>query len=303
MDGRLDWEDLHTVLAVAEAGSLAGAARRLGVNHTTVLRRIGGFEQRLGLRLFDRLPGGYALTAGGEELAAAARFMAATVEGLERRLAGQDLRLEGTLRVATADTLTASVLPPLLAQFRELHPGIMLEVTTANLMANLTRRDADVAIRPVLDPPETLVGRRIAGIAFAAYAAVSHPAARGGTVDPAAHPWVAPDDSLAGTAVARWLRRTLPEAAIALRADSLVELCRAARAGIGLAALPCYLGDVSEGLVRIATATVPEGAALWVLTHEDLRRTARVSAFTEFMAAALARQRDLLEGRRPAVAG
>jgi len=301
MDSRLDWEDLHTVLAVADCGSLAGAARRLGVNHTTVLRRIGGFEQRLGLRLFDRLPGGYALTAGGEELAAAARGMAATVEALERRLAGQDLRLEGTLRVATADTLTASLLPPLLAQFRELHPGIVLEVTTANLMANLTRRDADVAIRPVLDPPETLVGRRVAGIAFAAYAAASHPAARSGTV--AAHPWVAPDDSLAGTSVARWMRRALPEATIALRADSLVEVCRAARAGIGLAALPCYLGDATEGLVRIATPTVPEAAALWVLTHKDLRRTARVSAFTEFAAAALARQRDLLEGRRPAVPG
>jgi len=300
MDGRIDWEDLQTVLAVAEAGSLAGAARRLGVNHTTVLRRIAGFEQRLGLRLFDRLPGGYALTAGGEELAAAARGMAATVEALERRLAGQDLRLEGTLRVATADTLTASLLPPLLAQFRELHPGIVLEVTTANLMANLTRRDADVAIRPVADPPETLVGRRVAGIAFAAYAAASQPAARAGTVDPAAHPWVAPDDSLAGTSVARWMRQTLPDAAIALRADSLVELRHAARTGIGLAALPCYLGDTSEGLVRIATPTVPEPAALWVLTHEDLRRTARVSAFTEFMGAALVRQRDLLEGRRPA---
>ncbi|MGK9169179.1 LysR family transcriptional regulator [Inquilinus limosus] len=302
MNEQIDWEDLHTVLAVAEAGSLAGAARRLGVNHTTVLRRIGGFEQRLGLRLFDRLPGGYALTAGGEELVAAARGMAATVEALERRLAGQDLRLEGTLRVATADTLMASVLPSLLAQFRELHPGIVLEVTTANLMANLTRRDADVAIRPVLEPPETLVGRRVAGIAFAVYAAASHPAARAGAVDPAAHAWVTPDDSLAGTAVARWMRQALPAAAVALRTDSLVEMCRAARAGIGLAALPCYLGDTSEGLVRIATPTVPESAALWVLTHEDLRRTARVSAFTEFAAAALTRQRDLLEGRRPAVA-
>jgi DNA-binding transcriptional LysR family regulator len=292
MAGRLDWEDLHTVLAVADTGSLAAAARRLGVNHTTVLRRIGGFEQRLGLRLFDRLPGGYALTAGGEELVAAARGMAATVETLERRLAGQDLRLDGTLRVATADTLMASILPPLLAQFRDLHPGITIEITTANLLANLTRRDADVAIRTAPDPPETLVGRRVAGIAFAVYAAAEY----------SDHSWVAPDDSLAGTAVARWMRQAVPDAVVALRADSLVGMCRAAQAGLGLAALPCYLGDTAGGLVRVPMPTVPAETALWVLTHEDLRRTARVSAFTEFIAAALARQRDLLEGRRPAVA-
>jgi len=297
MDGRLDWEDLHTILAVAESGSLAGAARRLGVNHTTVLRRVGGFEQRLGLRLFDRLPGGYALTAGGEEMVAAARGMAATVETLERRLAGQDLRLDGTLRVATADTLMGSILPPLLAQFRDLHPGIGLEVTTANLLANLTRRDADVAIRPVPDPPEALVGRRIAAVAFAVYAAAGHEA---GPDDLARRPWVAPDDSLAGSTVARWMRQAVPGATIALRTDSLVGMCRAALAGLGLAALPCYLGDSAPGLVRIAVPSAPDSTALWVLTHEDLRRTARVSAFTEFMAAALARQRDLLEGRRPA---
>ena len=299
MEGRLDWEDLRIVLAVAESGSLAAAARSLGVNHTTVLRRVGSFEQQLGLRLFDRLPGGYALTAGGEELMAAARGMAATVDTLERRLAGQDLRLEGTLRVAMTDTLMGSILPAHLAQFRALHPGIAIEVTTANLLANLTRRDADVAIRTVRDPPETLVGRRVAGIAFAVYAATGHPAAAAGPAGYLRHPWVTPDDSLAQSAIARWMREALPEAAIALRADSLVAMQRAAEAGLGLAALPCYLGDVTPGLVRVDAPIPGVATALWVLTHEDLRRTARVSAFTEFIAAALGRQKDLLEGRRP----
>src|SRR5918997_5171671 len=160
---RMDWEDLRYALAVADASSLAAAARGLGVNHTTVLRRVNGFEERLGLRLFDRLPTGYALTAGGEELLAAARRMAETVTELERKLSGQDLRLEGTLRVTTTDTLMAPLLPPVLARFRALHPGIVVEVATANAFANLTRRDADVAIRPALEPPETLVGRRISG--------------------------------------------------------------------------------------------------------------------------------------------
>src|SRR3712207_1272522 len=118
MHSRIDWEDLRFVLAVADARSLAAAARALGVNHTTVLRRVVAFEERLGVRLFDRLASGYALTAGGEELLATARGMAEIVAGLERKLAGQDLRLEGTLRVTTTDTLMASILPSLLARFR-----------------------------------------------------------------------------------------------------------------------------------------------------------------------------------------
>src|SRR5918993_5806376 len=125
---RIDWEDLRFVLAVADANSLAAAARALGVNHTTVLRRVNAFEERLGLRLFERLPTGYVLTPGGEELLAAARAMADTVAALERRLQGRDLRLEGELRVATTDTLMASVLPEVLAAFRERHPGILVEV-------------------------------------------------------------------------------------------------------------------------------------------------------------------------------
>jgi DNA-binding transcriptional LysR family regulator len=145
---QLEWDDLRYVLAVATSGSLAGAARNLGVNHTTVLRRIGAFEQRLGLRLFERLPTGYVLTAGGEELITAARHIDDTVTALERKLAGQDLRLSGVLRITTTDTLMGSILPEILAEFRDSHPGIAIEVAISNLMFNLTRRDADVAIRP-----------------------------------------------------------------------------------------------------------------------------------------------------------
>ncbi len=300
----IDWEDLRYVLAVADASSLASAARALGVNHTTVLRRVNAFEERLGLRLFDRLPTGYALTAGGEELLGAARAMAETVTALERRLGGRDLRLEGSLRVATTDTLMVSVLPALLAAFRREHPGITVEVAASNLFANLTKRDADVAIRPAADPPEALVGRRVSGVAFAVYGAPAYlaeraPVADGRTPDLAAHRWVAPDDSLAGSTVARWMRAEVPGAEVALRCDSLVTLRAAAEAGLGLAALPCYLGDASPEALRRVGGPVPEmTTSLWVLTHEDLRRTGRVSAFTEFMAGALGRERDRLEGRR-----
>jgi DNA-binding transcriptional LysR family regulator len=292
----LEWDDLRYVLAVAEAGSLAGAARDLGVNHTTVLRRVGAFERRLGLRLFERLPTGYVLTAGGEELIAAARHIDDTVTGLERKLAGQDLRLSGPVRITTTDTLMGSIFPEILAEFCAAHPGIGIEVAVSNLMFNLTKRDADVAIRPANDPPETLVGRRIAKVAFAIYASPRYLAQRRKADDLAAHRWVAPDDSLAATSVARWMHSEVPDSEIALRADSLLALRQAAQAGLGLAALPCYLGDTSPSLVCVHGPIAAMQTALWILTHADLRRTARIRAFTEFAADAFGRRRALLEG-------
>ena len=295
------WDDLQYILAVAKHGSLAGAARALQVNHTTVLRRVNAFEQAQGVRLFERLPTGYTLTAGGEEMLAAAAAMAEVVAALERRLAGQDLRIEGTLRATTTDTLMGSILPGVLATFHGAYPGVRVEVSTSNLMANLTKRDADVAVRPASDAPETLVGRRVAGVAFALYASPIYLASRTATDDLTAHRWLVPDDTLATSTVARWMRAELPEADVVLRADSLLSLRQAALTGLGVAALPCYLGDTTPGLVRLRPEPVAAMAtALWVLTHEDLRRTARVRAFTEFVAKALARERPLLEGTRPA---
>ena len=295
----MNWDDLRYVLAVADAGSLAAAARALGINHSTVLRRINAFEEARGLRLFERLPTGYVLTAGGEEILAAARQLAETVATLDRKLAGQDLRLEGELRVTTTDTLMVSILPRHFADFRAAHPGVLIEVAVTNAMLNLTRRDADVAIRPVRDPPDMLVGRRVSGVSFAVYAAPIHFAADADRADLGAHNWVAPDDTLSGSTIAQWMRNAIPEARIVFRADSLVAMREAAAANLGLVALPCYLGDTDPRLERVVPNPIVDmETVLWILTHRDLRRTARVRAFTQFIAAGLAQDRELLEGRR-----
>ncbi|SFC95055.1 DNA-binding transcriptional regulator, LysR family [Bosea sp. CRIB-10] len=290
----LEWDDLRYVLAVAEAGSLAGAARELRVNHSTVLRRIAAFEQQLGLRLFERLPTGYVLTAGGEELVAAARSISGTVTELERRIAGQDLRLSGTLRITATDTLMGSILPEILAEFGEAHPGIALEVAVSNLMFNLTKRDADVALRTADNPPPTLVGRRVGKIAFAIYAAPAY-LARHDHADLAEHRWIGPDDTLGGTSVARWMQAKLPKSEIVLRADSLLAMQQAAVAGLGLVALPCYLGDSVPALACVRRPMPEIETALWILTHEDLRAAARVRAFTDFAYGAFRKRRALLE--------
>ncbi len=285
----MDWNDLRYVLAVGMAGTLAGAARALGVNHTTVLRRIAALEAKSGVRLFERLPGGYVPTEAGEALLETARRIDTAVVDLERRMAGQDLRLSGGLRVTTTDTLMASLLPPILAAFRAAHPGIIVEVAVTNTVLNLTRRDADVAIRPADDPLPALVGRRVASIAFAVYGSPDY-------LKQKDRAWLAPDDSLADTLAARWMREALPEVTVAARASSLLALRELAAAGLGLAVLPRYLGDPTPGLVRLNTPRITSTSGLWVLTHEDLRRTARVRAFTEFVAQAFTRQRKLLQG-------
>lgn len=291
----MDWDDLRLLLAVAEHGSFAAAARALGVDHTTVLRRVNAFEAAHGLRLFDRLPGGTTPTAAGEELAAAARRMAAEADALGRRLAGRDLRLEGTLRLATTDTLMAAALPRHLAAFRLAHPGVRLEVSVANRVADLTRRDADVALRPTKAPPETLIGRRLCNIGFAAYCAAGAEAGED---------WLGVDDSLGGTVLARWLRATVPPERIALKLDSLLVMRDAAAAGLGRAALPCYLGDADPRLRRLAPEVLPvPELGLWLLTHADLRRTARVRAFTEAIATAINKERASFEGHPAALSG
>lgn len=289
MQPHIAWDDLRYLLAVAEQGSLAGAARVLGVNHSTVFRRVKDFEDGHALRLFDRLPSGYVLTPGGEELLAAAREMKAVVDALERKLAGQDLRPEGELRVTTTDTLLHSVLPDILRRFRADFPAITLQISASNSIANLAERDADVAIRGTQHPPENLIGRRVCGIHFALYAVPGAP--------PDA-PWIAPDASMSTSTVGRWMQAHVAPAAVVLRADSLMALRQAALAGIGRAVLPCYLGDTTPGLVRTMPQLI-EGlqTSLWVLTHEDLRRSARVRSFTGFLGDALAPLVPLFEGR------
>lgn len=167
----LDWDDLRFAHAVASAGSLAAGARQLGVNHTTVMRRIASLESRLGVRLFERLPSGYALTPRGEELVEAARAIGETVVALERRLQGADLAVSGPVRITTTDTLMASLLPAIVLGLKATHPALQIEITCTNQFLNLSKREADVAIRPADDPPPGLFGRRIASVGFAVYGA------------------------------------------------------------------------------------------------------------------------------------
>ena len=292
----LAWDDLRFVLAVAREGTLSGAARRLGVRHSTVFRRLGAIERKLGARLFDRFRDGYVATPAGESAAELAARLAEDVLSLERRLTGQDLRPAGTVRVATTDTV-AALLMPHIAALRSLQPEILVELVVSNTMANLTHREADIAVRPTADPPEVLVGRRVAAIAHAVYGSRQYLAGRRGK-DRNAHAWIGLDDALAGTVIGRWMSDNVPAAQIVCQVDALSTLRDAVCASMGLAVLPCYVGDATAGLMRFDKTLTEVRSALWLLTHSDIRRTARVRTVMDFLAAALLRERPLLEGRQ-----
>ena len=295
MHSALRWDDLVYVLEVGRAGSLSGAARALRINHSTVFRRLGSIEQRLGVRLFDRQPAGHVPTAAGEAVIRLAEQLEVELGDLERRLAGQDLRPSGTVRITTTDTLIEPLMP-ILADFQARYPEIVLELVPASQFFNLSKRDADVALRPSLSPPTDLYGRRVGRIAFAPYASRKYIAESGYRGLDSAHRWLGLDDSLSHIEPHRWLRENVATERIVLRASSFLALVEAARLGMGVALLPCYMADGDPKLERLSQPLEDLATDLWLLVHHDLRGTARVRAFLDFAFDELSKMRPRIEG-------
>ncbi len=291
----LEWDDLRIVLTVARDGSLSAAARTLGVTHSTVFRRLNEIEARVGVRLFDRFRDGYSPTSAGEAMAAVAARVGDEIAEIERRLSGQDLRPSGNVRVTTTDTIGALLIRHL-PGLRRAHPGIHLEIAISNAVSNLGRREADIALRPTSRPQPMLIGRKIAGIAHAIYGSREY-LAKHKAKALAAQDWIGLDEGLNDTVIGEWMRKNVPEDRCSCHVDALPALRDAACAGLGLALLPCYVGDTTPDLRRVVQKPLVEPrSALWLLTHADLRRTARIRATMDFLATALGRDRGLFEG-------
>jgi DNA-binding transcriptional LysR family regulator len=293
----LSWDDFRYVKAIADTGSLSGAAAALGVNHSTVFRRLGTIEQRLGSRLFTRGRGGYALTPSGEEMVELAERVGEDITAFERKVTGRDLRPTGELRVTTSDMVLLYLLSEVLVGFRRAYPEIIIDVRVSNTIVNLSKRDADVAVRATYHAPESLTGRRVGRIAWAVYGA----RALAGTpfdlaTDPAGLDWVTFADHISVARVPKWLKEHgVGEERIVYRINTLLGLAEAVAGGAGLAVLPCFIGDTASGLTRLCPALPELEGELWLLTHPDLRNTARVRSFLDFCGAEMAKRRRLLE--------
>src|SRR4051812_3670553 len=291
----LSWDDFRYVKAIADTRSLGGAAQELSVNHSTVFRRLAQIEKGLGSRLFERSRGGYALTPCGEEMVRLAERMGEDIVAFERQVTGHDLRPSGELRVTTNDTALIYLMTEIFAGFRHAYPEISLDVVVANQALNLSKRDADVAIRATDRPPETLIGRRAASISWAVFAASEkapqnfNPESNGRDVE-----WIGFGDNLANLKAAKWLKERAGR--IVYRINTVLGLAEATAAGIGVGLLPCFIGSKTPGLTRITPPIADLVDGLWLLTHSDLRQTARVRAFMDFAGAEITKRRKQLEG-------
>jgi DNA-binding transcriptional LysR family regulator len=299
MNSHLAWDDFRLIKAIADHDGLTGAAAALGVNHSTVFRRLGQLEEQLALPLFERRKTGYVATAAGAEMAALAARMEEDVTAFGRRLAGRDVAPSGEVRVTTTDTLYLNMLLPIFAAFRQAHPMIRLDVVIGNQTLNLSKRDADVAIRASDSPGETLIGRRLATLMWAIYGRKEDALTPAETADPAAlfeRNWVTLGDQLGYVKAARYVRDRVAAEKIALRSSAVLGLSEAVEQGLGIGPLPCFIADQRPGLIRLMPPDPDFSTGLWILTHPDIRNAPRVRAFMEFVGAELAKKRGLIEG-------
>jgi len=282
-----DLNDLRLVALIAQTGSLSGAAKRLGVNHATVFRRITQLEERVAVRLFERTGGRYHATPAGDELARAGARMDDTATQALLRVAGQDLRPSGAVRISTTDSLALTLLCPIMTQCRAQYPQITLTVSVDNHAANLSRRDADIAVRPTGLPPEHLIGKRIAPLHFGVYGAKRYLNSSAKLTALSAHEWIALDASQSVHRTLSWLEGFKPLVEVGLRANSFGSIRQACIEGLGLAMLPSFMGDATPALQAVGDP-VPECATeLWLLTHPDLRETTRVKVVYQLLQAEL----------------
>jgi DNA-binding transcriptional LysR family regulator len=285
-----DWNDLKYFLACSRAGSLAGAGRLLKVDQTTVGRRLSAFEQALAVRLLERTPDGFSLTVAGEALLETAQAVEQGMIDLERRATGQDASLSGVVRLATSETLSSTFLARLLASLHAEHPDITLELVTGSTSLNLLKREADLALRAGVRPTQlSLIARKLGMVAWSAYASdeylARHPqAGPRGPLD--GHDVIGFIDELAQIPPARWLIERDAGARTALQTNSILTAHNACLGGWGVACLPCFLGDGSPTLARVAGADI-EAAEIWLVVHPDLARSGRIRAVIDHVVRAV----------------
>jgi DNA-binding transcriptional LysR family regulator len=293
---KLDWSHLRFFLELVRTGSHARAAKRMGVDRNTVARRVGALEAELGVALFERGPQGWSQTAAGQELAELAGRVEEDVLALARHVDARDRALRGTTRLTTVPHLAAHLLPPALPALRRRHPELVLEVVADPRAFDLSRREADLAVRVGRPRDSGLVTRRLSSLALAFYAAASTEAGGRGAVDLRADLFLGSEGD-GHDPEERWLDELAPERRVVYRCNSTTSLLAAARHGLGVAVLPCYIADGDPALRRL-DGPEPPSHELWLLVHGDLRRTPRVRAVIDWLDELVARAQPALLGQR-----
>ncbi|YCH20870.1 LysR family transcriptional regulator [Pseudomonas sp. D1-3] len=294
---QLSWDDLRIIKTLSQCGNRNDTAKKLGINVSTVSRRVAQVEKTLGVALFDHRRSGYMLTAEGEELRALGERVELDIVSVARRVSRAGEGPLGKLRITTSDSLLLYFLTPIIADFKALNEGIAIEVLVGNQTLSLARDESDIAVRATRKPAESLVGRKLATIAWAPYGGTK----REPTSEPFGdeHAWVSYSGGLCGLRATSYVESRVAAHCIAYRTDSVAAASAAIAAGLGFGFLPCMLGDITPGLVRVGPVVPELQDELWLLTHQDIRRSWRVKAFMTFCAASVAELKPLVEGQRP----
>jgi DNA-binding transcriptional LysR family regulator len=282
----LVWDDLRIFLAVHRARSHAGAARALRTASTTVGRRLAAMEAAVGARLFTRTPEGLAPSAAAQQLLPHAERVEAEVLEAERALSGADSRPTGSVRVTTGDGFAAFVLAPALPAFLAAHPGLTIEIRADVRALDLTRGEADVAVRLFRPRERSLVARRLGLERYGLYAAPAYLARRGTPRHPrdlARHDLILYDRDLDRMRTQAWVRQTAPAARIAVRANTTTTMHAACAAGAGIALLTVSAVRNNPAFSPVLPSLRPPAAEMWAVTHPELRTTARVAAVLRWL--------------------
>jgi DNA-binding transcriptional LysR family regulator len=284
----MNWDDMRFFLALAREGTVSGAGRVLAVKHTTVARRIAALEDQLGSRLFDRLPGGYAMTQAAENLYHHALAMEETALAADREVFGLDAQLSGALKLTASPDVFTNLVAPGLQRFTEQYPGIELELSASASLSDLASRQADIALRLTARPPEYLIGREVVPLRHGVYASsVYLKRKRSGEQ---VILWDSERD------LPEWGNKHFPGGRIVARTNDIQTMMGAVRNHLGLARMPCYIADAEPSLRRLDLPLTPSTWGVWVLSHVDLRSTARVRVCRDFLVEIIEQKRDLIEG-------
>jgi DNA-binding transcriptional LysR family regulator len=297
----LDWNDLKYFLAVARAGSTIAAARDLGVNQSTVHRRLDELERRLGHKLVSRHPTGYRLTELGEELSDSVTRIEDAIADFERRVSAWGKEYTGLVKVTCPEALASRLMRSgLIDRFNRRYPSLHVEFVMSDRIVDLGKGQADIAIRALPPADNALVARKIADSPWAIYASRSYVENFGGVKKPEdinRHAVILFDGAMRNHHTVRWLRTVAPHARIVARADSLPALVMAAKSGTGLASMPVIIGENENHLIRMMGPVPDLATPFYLVMHRDMRRTPRVRAFFDYFIAELPVIRPLLTGK------
>lgn len=298
-----NWNDVRHFLAVARSGSTLGGSKTLGVDQTTVARRIEALEAALGLKLFERGQGGSRLTEAGSALLPKAEAAERAMEAVDSQAAAYTRGMTGIVRV-TANEITANlIVTPALVEFRRLYPDIRIDLITTDRFLDLEAGDADVAIRGSAELAESsLVGRKVANVPWVLYCSAGYVERHGrpsSIEDLANHALIGSEGDLAAVPPMRWMLELAPGAATSTRSTSLMNLVHAMKAGLGIAPLPLPLAGLEPDLVPCLPAAGTFNTGIWVLTTGALKNVPRVRAFIDFIAPHLSTAMRRLETSAP----